>query len=271
MPKSSTQRRSGRRQTPSASAAKASASDHVRERGSDPLELSQQVIEIFQSGLAPSTRRTYATPVRSYERFCQETTKRQPYPLEKETTFMWMASLANRSSNPDSKIIQSKRTISVPKPILAKTIKNYAKCVGLHCERQGGTNITSSLPFQTFFNGLKRTLGAPPSKTKFPVGHDTLTRLSHSINITSFDEILCWAALATTTYGLLRKSEITCDRSPRSPAPTPEANQHAIKWSERSSHSKAPNLRKSPCRYNPLRRTSLEVNPTRLISHTSWP
>jgi hypothetical protein len=69
----------------------------------------------------------------------------------------------------------------------------------------------------------------------------------------------------------LRKSEITCDRSPRSPAPTPEANQHAIKWSERSSHSKAPNLRKSPCRYNHLRRTSLEVSPTRLISHTSWP
>lgn len=126
MPKSSTQRRSGRRQTPSASAAKASTSDHMHELGPDLLEHSQQVIEIFQSGLAPSTRRTYATPVQSYERFCQETTKRQPYPLEKETMFMWMASLANRCSNPDIKIIQSKRTINAPKPLVAKTIKNYA-------------------------------------------------------------------------------------------------------------------------------------------------
>lgn len=204
----------------------------MHELGPDLLELSQQVIEIFQSGLAPSTRRTYATPVQSYEKFCQETTKRQPYPLEKETMFMWMASLANRCSNPDIKIIQSKRTINAPKPLLAKTIKNYAKCVGLHCELQGETNITNSLQFKTFFNGLKRTLGAPPSKTKFPVGHDTLTRLSHSITITSFDEILCWASLATTTYGLLRKSEITCDRATRSPASTSEANQHALKWSD---------------------------------------
>ena len=146
----------------------------------------------YQSlGVAPSTRHTYRTGVRSYQQFCNQFNIQQ-FPATSLTLHYFCTSIAQRVSY--------------------KTIKVYLAGIRLEHLKRGLHDPTDNKLLQLLCTGIKRSQGNT-SRTRLPITIDLLrslkTQLRNDSSYSLLEKRLLWSALTQAFYGFLRASEFT--------------------------------------------------------------
>ena len=155
--------------------------------------LEQQCHSFLLQGLAPSTRRSYASAQAQFVSFCSQLgklhTSGSPCPVDEWTLCLFATFLAN--------LIQH------------SSIKVYLSGVrALHIEQGFPDPIANCLRLQRVVRGIKRCQGSS-SSSRLPITDDLMLLIWQSLDLCLPDHLMFWAACSLGYFGFLRASEFT--------------------------------------------------------------
>ena len=144
-------------------------------------------------GLAPSTRRSYASAQAQFISFCTQLGKLHssgsPCPADEWTLFLFVFFLAAR--------------------IQHSSIKVYLSGVrALHIEQGFPDPLANCLRLQRVVRGIKRSQGSS-SSPRLPITDDLMLVIWRSLDLRLPDHLMFWAACSLGYFGFLRASEFT--------------------------------------------------------------
>ena len=159
----------------------------------DRCALEQQCYSFLTHGLAPSTRRSYASAQAKFISFCQQLGKLHPSgspcPMDE-----WMLCLF---------VIFLSRTLQ------HSSIKVYLSGIrALDIEQGFPDPLADCLRLQRVVRGIKRCQDTP-SSTRLPITDDLMLIISQSLDLGLPDHMMFWAACSLGYFGFLRASEFT--------------------------------------------------------------
>ena len=159
----------------------------------DVSTLEQQCHAFLTQGLAPSTRRSYASAQAQFISFCAHLGKLNsagsPCPADEWTLCLFATFLANR--------------------IQHSSIKVYLSGVrALHIEQGFPDPLTNCLRLQRVVRGIKRCQGSSTS-SRLPITDDLMLLIRQSLDLRLPDHLMFWAACSLGYFGFLRASEFT--------------------------------------------------------------
>lgn len=149
--------------------------------------------ELLLQGLAPSTRRSYATGQKRFIEFCTQAGKiysnGSPCPADEWTLCLFVTFLANS--------------------IYHSSIKVYLSAVrALHVEMGFPDPLQNCLRLERVLRGIKRSQGSRKSE-RLPVTNDIMRIIFNHLNMSLADHVMFWAACCLAYFGFLRSSEFT--------------------------------------------------------------
>ena len=155
--------------------------------------LEQQCHSFLLQGLAPSTRRSYASAQAQFISFCSQLGKLHasgsPCPADEWTLCLFATFLANR--------------------IQHSSIKVYLSGVrALHIEQGFPDPLANCLHLQRVVRGIKRCQGSS-SSSRLPITDDLMLLIWRSLDLRLPDHLMFWAACSLGYFGFLRASEFT--------------------------------------------------------------
>ena len=155
--------------------------------------LEQQCHSFLLQGLAPSTRRSYASAQAQFISFCSQLGKLHasgsPCPAEEWTLCLFATFLANR--------------------IQHSSIKVYLSGVhALHIEQGFPDPLANCLRLQRVVHGIKRCQGSS-SSSRLLITDDLMLLIWRSLDLCLPDHLMFWAACSLGYFGFLRASEFT--------------------------------------------------------------
>ena len=174
-----------------------SASPHLgttRTSGAPDLStLEQQCYSFLTEGLAPSTRRSYASAQAQFISFCTQLGKLHssgsPCPADEWTLCLFATFLAAR--------------------IQHSSIKVYLSGIrALHIEQGFPDPLANCLRLQRVIRGIKRSQGSS-SSSRLPITDDLMFVIWRSLDLRLPDHLMFWAACSLGYFGFLRASEFT--------------------------------------------------------------
>lgn len=144
-------------------------------------------------GLAPSTRRSYASGQIKFVNFCLQLGKLHsngsPCPADEWTLCLFATFLAES--------------------IQHASIKVYLSAVrSLHIEQGFADPLLNCLRLQRVVRGIKRAQGAPTAK-RLPITDSIMMVIFNSLDINVPDHRMFWAACTLGYFGFLRSAEFT--------------------------------------------------------------
>ena len=161
--------------------------------GIDRLTLEQQCQFLLAHGLADSTRRSYASGQRKFFNFCAQLGKLHPNgtpsPTDEWTLCLFATFLAGSVQH--------------------SSIKVYLSAVrSLHIEEGFPDPLVNCLHLQRVIRGIKRIQGSPEAQ-RLPITSDTLMIIFRSLDLSTFDHCMFWAACNLAFFGFLRSAKFT--------------------------------------------------------------
>ena len=151
--------------------------------------LEKQCQAFLLNGLAPSTRRSYASAQRRFIDFCSQLGRSSPCPADEQVLCLFITHLA--------------RTIQ------HRSIKVYLSGVrSLHIERGFADPLEGCLRLQQVLRGIKRVQGTPASQ-RLPITDALLIIIHKALVFDSYNHRMFWAACTLAYFGLLRSAEFT--------------------------------------------------------------
>lgn len=161
--------------------------------GVDIPSLEQQCLTILTQGLAPSTRKSYASAQRKFITFCYQLGKLHPSgspcPTDEWTLCLFASFLANS--------------------IHYSSIKVYLSAVrALHIDQGFPDPLQSCLRLQRVVRVIKRSQGSP-SSNRLPITDDLMLVIWRSLDMHTLDHCMFWAAYTLGYFGFLHAAEFT--------------------------------------------------------------
>lgn len=155
--------------------------------------LIRQAQSLLALAIAPSTRRTYSSGIRSFIGFVDAHNIRPAFPASVQTICLWVAFLA-----------------SPPHAVTLGTCKVYLSAVITRHTEMGFAHPLADAPpmLERIMTGIKRLAGQP-AKPKLPITTALLEAMRPHLDLQQRSDILLWAMMWTATAGLLRISEFT--------------------------------------------------------------
>ena len=155
--------------------------------------LEQQCYSFLTEGLAPSTRRSYASAQTQFISFCTQLGKLHssgsPCPADEWTLCLFATFLAAR--------------------IQHSSIKVYLSGIrALHIEQGFPDPLANCLRLQRVIRGIKRSQGSS-SFSRLPITDDLMLVIWRSLDLRLPDHLMFWAACSLGYFGFLRASEFT--------------------------------------------------------------
>ena len=155
--------------------------------------LEQRCLHFLAQGLAPSTRRAYASGQRKFVEFCRQAGKLHsngsPCPADEWTLCLFVSFLADS--------------------IQHSSIKVYLSAVrSLHIEQGFPYPLLNCLRLQRVLRGVKRSQGSPAAQ-RLPITDSLLLVIHRALDLTIFDHCTFWAACMLGYFGFLRAAEFT--------------------------------------------------------------
>lgn len=151
------------------------------------LEASCQTFMV--NGLAPSTRRSYVSAQRKFLKFSVDIGILTPVPATERTLCLFASYLAQSLRYPSIKVYMS-------------AIRS------LHIEQGYQDPTANCLQLQRLVRGIKRTQGHS-ARLRLPITAPLLQTILSSLNLTTYDDTMLWAACTMAYFGFLRASEFT--------------------------------------------------------------
>lgn len=157
----------------------------------DGLEV--RCLKFLVNGLAPSTRRTYASAQAKFIEFCVQRGKihpsGSPCPTDEWTLCLFTTYLAGS--------------------LKYSSIKVYLSAIrALHIEQGFSDPMEQCLRLQRVVRGIKRMQGTHVSQ-RLPVTDSIMLVIFRSLQMTNNDHKMFWAACTLAYFGFLRSSEFT--------------------------------------------------------------
>ena len=150
------------------------------------------------NGLAPNTRQTYNTAIKSYETFCK-THGKEPFPARRDTLGEWVAIRAIGSPQQPA--------------IRCDTIESYLSAIrAWHIDFGQEEDIFESSWLRRLVAGIRRTEVPKQSKQATPISLKTLEKVTKLYDSSTTDDITFTAATTVAFAGFLRIGEITTSR-----------------------------------------------------------
>jgi integrase len=150
------------------------------------------------NGLAPNTRQTYNTAIKSYETFCK-THGKEPFPAGRDTLGEWVAIRAIGSPQQPA--------------IRCDTIESYLSAIrAWHIDFGQEEDIFESSWLRRLVAGIRRTEVPKQSKQATPISLKTLEKVTKLYDSSTTDDITFTAATTVAFAGFLRIGEITTSR-----------------------------------------------------------
>ena len=155
--------------------------------------LEQRCLHFLAQGLAPSTRKAYASGQRKFVEFCRQAGKLHsngsPCPADEWTLCLFVSFLADS--------------------IQHSSIKVYLSAVrSLHIEQGFPDPLLNCLRLQRVLRGVKRSQGSPAAQ-RLPITDSLLWVIHRALNFKLFDHCAFWAACMLGYFGFLRAAEFT--------------------------------------------------------------
>lgn len=163
----------------------------------DVSSLESKCMHFFQEGLAPSTRRSYASGQKRFIEFCQQLGKLQPSgspcPVDEWTLCLFVSHLAGS--------------------IQYSSITVYLSAVrALQIEQGFNDPLLNCLRLQRVLRGIKRSQGVV-KRERLPITDQLMMVIVKSLDLHNFDHCMFWAACSLAYFGFLRASEFTVPSS----------------------------------------------------------
>lgn len=154
-------------------------------------------MHFFQEGLAPSTRRSYASGQKRFREFCQQLGKLQPSgspcPVDEWTLCLFVSHLAGS--------------------IQYSSITVYLSAVrALQIEQGFNDPLLNCLRLQRVLRGIKQSQGVV-KRERLPITDQLMMVIVKSLDRHNFDHCMFWAACSLAYFGFLRASEFTVPSS----------------------------------------------------------
>ena len=150
--------------------------------------LGKQCKELLLNGLAPNTRRTYASAQRKFCNFCAQLGI-SPCPANEQTLCLFITQLSNTIQHP--------------------SIKVYLSAVrALHIEKGFSDPLANSPRLHQVFRGIKRSQGTSKD-SRLPITDNLMVTIFSSLNLQVYDDCMFWAACTLAYFGFLRSAEFT--------------------------------------------------------------
>ena len=167
------------------------SSDSVGQLNTSLLE--DRCRHFLVQGLAPSTRKSYASGQRKFYDFCLHAGRLHqngsPCPAEEWTLCLFVSFLADSVQH--------------------SSIKVYLSAVrSLHIEQGFPDPLINCLRLQRVLRGIKRSQGSPAAQ-RLPVTDRILFVIHQALDLSSFDHCMFWAACTLGYFGFLRSAEFT--------------------------------------------------------------
>ena len=155
--------------------------------------LERQCLHFLVQGLAPSTRKAYASGQRKFVEFCRQAGKLHsngsPCPADEWTLCLFVSFLAD--------LIQH------------SSIKVYFSAVrSLHIEQGFPDPLLNCLRLQRVLRGVKRSQGSPAAQ-RLPITDSLLLVIHRALDLKFFDHCAFWAVCMLGYFGFLRAAEFT--------------------------------------------------------------
>ena len=155
--------------------------------------LEQRCLHFLAQGLAPSTRKAYASGQRKFIEFCRQAGKLHsngsPCPADKWTLCLFH-------------FLQIRFSI-------LQFIKVYLSAVrSLHIEQGFPDPLLNCLRLQRVLRGVKRSQGSPAAQ-RLPITDSLLLVIHRALDPKFFDHCAFWAACMLGYFGFLRAAEFT--------------------------------------------------------------
>ena len=145
--------------------------------------------EFLLNGLAPTTRRTYASAQRKFVEFCLMSGKVPVLPANETTLCLFITHLAQSLQH--------------------RTIKVYMSAVrAFHIEHGFSDPLQNCPRLQQVSRGIKRSQGSSASQ-RLPITDSLLLVIFRALDFTLFDHIMFWSACTLAYFGFLRSAEFT--------------------------------------------------------------
>ena len=141
------------------------------------------------NGLAPTTRRTYASAQRKYIDFCSQLGRQSPCPADEKTLSLFITFLAQTLQH--------------------RSIKVYLSAVrSLHIEQGFADPLANCVRLQQVFRGIKRSQGSPTPQ-RLPITDSLMQVIFKALDLKLFNHAMFWAACTLAYFGFLRSAEFT--------------------------------------------------------------
>ena len=171
------------------------SSDSDPSRPADRIDLpslEEQCYSFLTHGLAPSTRRTYASAQSKFISFCRQLGKLHPSgsPCPTDEWTLCLVTFLARTLQHSS-------------------IKVYLSGIrALHIDQGFPDLLADCLRLQRVVRGIKRCQGTP-SSSRLPITDDLMLVIWRSLDFGRADHLMFWAACSLGYFGLLCASEFT--------------------------------------------------------------
>ena len=154
--------------------------------------LEQPCLHFLAQGLAPSTRKAYASGQRKFMEFCRQAGKLHsngsPCPADEWTLCLFVSFLADS--------------------IQHSSIKVYFSAVrSLNIEQGFPDPLLNCLRLQQVLRGVKRSPGSPAAQ-RLPITDSLLLVIHRALDLKFFDHCAFWAACLLGYFGFLRAADL---------------------------------------------------------------
>ncbi|KAK3730981.1 hypothetical protein QZH41_020373, partial [Actinostola sp. cb2023] len=155
----------------------------------DQSSLESQCQIFLLNGLAPTTRRTYASAQRKYIDFCSQLGRQSACPADEKTLSLFITFLAQTLQH--------------------RSIKVYLSAVrSLHIEQGFADPLANCVRLQQVFRGIKRSQGSPTPQ-RLPITDSLMQVIFKALDLKLFNHAMFWAACTLEYFGFLRSAEFT--------------------------------------------------------------